>query len=119
MSNVSKTMFCFETCHSFAEDDGEPHDCIAAIAQVCNRRPDLSVTKLSNSDVLLFVGGSSSKNPQTGQNHMGYRSVSHTDVLESGRLPDHWSAQAAEVFAPIEPDDWQRRKHLLFIQQHV
>lgn len=39
-------------------DEGEPHDCVAAITQVCSPRPDLQETPLQNPDVEFFVDGS-------------------------------------------------------------
>ncbi|XP_030602551.1 protein NYNRIN-like [Archocentrus centrarchus] len=79
--------------------DGEPHDCIAAISEICSPRPDLQDAPLTNSDLVVFVDGSASPNPDTGKNQVGYAVVTEHDILASGSLPSHLSAQAAELVA--------------------
>lgn len=39
------------------EKDGEEHDCVATLEQVCTPRPDLKETPLENADLILFVDG--------------------------------------------------------------
>ncbi|KAI2645687.1 hypothetical protein H4Q32_030001 [Labeo rohita] len=51
------------------EGDGEEHHCcLTTLEQICTPRPDLSDMPLENCDNVLFVDGSASKDPQTGQN---------------------------------------------------
>ncbi|KAL6466691.1 hypothetical protein MHYP_G00244950 [Metynnis hypsauchen] len=52
-------------------DDGEAHDCIAVISEVCSLKSDLSETTLSNADLELFVDGSASSY-SSGTNRVGY-----------------------------------------------
>ncbi len=54
------------------EKDGEEHDCVATLEQVCTPRPDLKETPLENADLILFVDGSASRDPKTGKNRAGY-----------------------------------------------
>lgn len=85
------------------EEDGEEHHCcLTAIEQVCTARPDLSDETLENCDNVLFVDGSAFKDPQTGQNKVGYAVTTEFDVMDSGKLPGHYSAQAAELVALTE-----------------
>lgn len=81
-------------------DEGEQHDCVAAITQVCSPRPDLQETPLQNPDVEFFVDGSASRNTDTGKNQTGY--VTTNETVKSGPLPSHFSAQAAELMALTE-----------------
>lgn len=59
-------------------------------------RPDLSNTQLEENDLILFVDGSSKKNSD-GTNSIGYAVVTLTETLKP--LPEHYSAQAAELVA--------------------
>ena len=79
------------------EEDGEPHDCLAAITEAVTPRQDLATIPLSNSDLIYYVDGSASRIDGVGA--VGYAVVSDHDVVESARLPSHLSAQAAELFA--------------------
>lgn len=54
------------------ESDGEEHNCVATITEVCSPRPDLQETPLQNPDLELFVDGSVSRNPDTGKNQVGF-----------------------------------------------
>lgn len=78
------------------EDGEEHHCCLSVLEQVCTPRPDLLDIPLDNCDNVLFVDGSASKDPQTGQNKVGY------ETLKSDKLPLHYSAQAAELVALTE-----------------
>ncbi len=69
---------------------------------VCSPRTDLSETPLTNPDLVLFVDGSASSNPATGQNQVGYAVVTLHEILKSGSLPSHYSAQDAELVALAE-----------------
>nr|XP_021332272.1 uncharacterized protein LOC110439819 [Danio rerio] len=85
------------------EEDGEGHHCcLTALEQVCTPRPDLSDKPLENCDNVLFVDGSAFKDPQTRQNKVGYAVTTEFDVMASGKLPGHYSAQAAELVALTE-----------------
>lgn len=59
-------------------------------------RPDLPNTQLEEDDFILFVDGSSKKNPD-GTNSTGYTVVTLTETLKGEPLPKHYSAQAAEL----------------------
>uniref|UniRef100_A0AAQ4RQ79 ribonuclease H n=1 Tax=Gasterosteus aculeatus aculeatus TaxID=481459 RepID=A0AAQ4RQ79_GASAC len=83
-------------------DDGEPHDCVEVLQQTCVPRPDLSDTPLPNADLELFVDGSASRSPETGSGQVGFSVVTSHSTLVSGRLPSHFSAQAAELIALTE-----------------
>uniref|UniRef100_A0AAQ4PQE3 RNase H type-1 domain-containing protein n=1 Tax=Gasterosteus aculeatus aculeatus TaxID=481459 RepID=A0AAQ4PQE3_GASAC len=65
-------------------------------------RPDLVDTPLTNSDMVMYVDGSASRDPQSGENRVGFAVVSDSGVLCSGPLPCHLSAQAAELIALTE-----------------
>ncbi|KAG1933997.1 hypothetical protein F2P79_020134 [Pimephales promelas] len=80
------------------EQDGEPHCCVSALEQICSPRPDLTDEALPNSDMILYVDGSSSRD-DLGKNRAGYAVVSLTEILEQQPLPSHFSAQAAELVA--------------------
>ncbi len=84
------------------EDGEEHHCCITALKQVGTQCPDLSDTPLENCENVLFVDGSAFKDPQTGQNNVGYAVTTEFEVVASGSLPSNYSAQAAELVALIE-----------------
>ncbi len=84
------------------EKDGEEHDCVATLEQVCTPRPDLKETPLENADLILFVDGSASRDPKTGKNRAGYAVTTAYATITSGALPAHCSAQAAELVALTE-----------------
>ena len=58
-------------------DDGEQHNCVAILQQVCSPKPDLQETHLTNPYLVLFVDGSASRNPQTGRNAGGFAVVAN------------------------------------------
>nr|XP_040024962.1 uncharacterized protein LOC120812815 [Gasterosteus aculeatus aculeatus]XP_040024964.1 uncharacterized protein LOC120812817 [Gasterosteus aculeatus aculeatus] len=82
--------------------DGEAHNCLAELQAQCTPRPDLVDTPLTNSDMVMYVDGSASRDPQPGENRVGFAVVSESGVLCSGPLPCHLSAQAAELIALTE-----------------
>ncbi len=85
------------------EEDGEEHHCcLSVLEQVCTPRPDLLDTPLENCDNVLFVDGSTSKDPQTGLNKVGFAVTTEFEVVKSGKLPLNYSAQAAELVALTE-----------------
>uniref|UniRef100_A0AAQ4P2X0 ribonuclease H n=1 Tax=Gasterosteus aculeatus aculeatus TaxID=481459 RepID=A0AAQ4P2X0_GASAC len=83
-------------------EDGEEHNCLAELEAQCTPRPDLADTPLLNSDMVMYVDGSASRDPLTGSNLVGFSVVSDSTVLCSGPLPCHLSAQAAELIALTE-----------------
>ncbi|XP_062255780.1 protein NYNRIN-like [Platichthys flesus] len=84
------------------EGDGEQHNCVVTITEVCSPRPDLQETPLQNPDLELFVDGSASCNSDTGANQVGFSVVTAHDTLIARPLPASLSAQAAELTALIE-----------------
>ncbi len=84
------------------EQDGEEHNCVAALEQICTPRPDLKETPLENADLILFVDGSASRDPKTGKSRAGYAVTTAYETVASGALPVHCSAQAAELVALTE-----------------
>ncbi|KAL0150426.1 hypothetical protein M9458_054243 [Cirrhinus mrigala] len=89
--------------HLPTEGDGEEHHCcLTSLEQICTPRPDLSDMPLENCDSVLFVDGSASKDPQTGQNKVGYAITTEFEIVASGKLPSNYSAQAAELVALTE-----------------
>lgn len=83
-------------------EDGEPHDCVAEITQLCSPRPDLSDTPLPNSDLTLYVDGSASRDPDTGHCKTGFAVCSDHEILISRPHPSHMSAPATELIALTE-----------------
>ena len=71
------------------------------IDHVLSPRPDLASDPLPNAEFNVFVDGSASRCPLTGDSLVGYAVVTSHQTLESARLPGHLSAQAAELFALI------------------
>ncbi len=85
------------------QEDGEEHYCcLTALEQVCTPRPDLSDVALENCENVLFVDGSALKDPQTGQNKVGYAVTTEFEVVASGSLPANYSEQAVELVALTE-----------------
>ena len=82
-------------------EDEEPHNCVHVIDQVLSPRPVLASDPLSNAELNVFVDGSASHCPLTGDSLVGYAVVTSHQTLESARLPGHLSAQVAELFALI------------------
>lgn len=75
---------------------------MAELQAQCTPRPDLVDAPLTNSDMVMYVDGSASRDPQSGENRVGFAVVSDSGVLCSGPLPCHLSAQAAELIALTE-----------------
>uniref|UniRef100_A0A3B1JAJ5 ribonuclease H n=1 Tax=Astyanax mexicanus TaxID=7994 RepID=A0A3B1JAJ5_ASTMX len=84
------------------DTDGEPHNCVALTNELCTPRPDLKDTPLHNPQLLLYVDGSASRDPETGRNRVGFAVVTDSETVVSGALPSNLSAQAAELKAVIE-----------------
>jgi ribonuclease HI len=80
------------------EGEGEPHCCISVLEEICNPRVDLQSETLVNSDLILFVDGSSSRD-EFGKNRAGYAVVSSNDILAQDALPPSFSVQGPELVA--------------------
>ncbi|XP_043090472.1 uncharacterized protein LOC122341187 [Puntigrus tetrazona] len=89
-------------------NDGTPHCCLTSTEQNCKPRPDLRDVPLTEGET-LFVDGSCSKNSQ-GENQCGYAVVSEKEIVTAGKLPSHYSAQAAEVIALTKACQVSREK---------
>ncbi|KAL1276948.1 hypothetical protein QQF64_023621 [Cirrhinus molitorella] len=77
------------------EDEGEmTHDCVTLTYAPMS---EITETPIENAEFELFVDGSAQV--IEGNRHAGYAVTSTTEVVASGRLPDHFSAQAAELVA--------------------
>ncbi|XP_063040212.1 uncharacterized protein LOC134435263 [Engraulis encrasicolus] len=81
-------------------EDGEPHSCCEVVAICTKPRPDISETPLLNSDLILYVDGSSMRD-ECGQQKSGYAVVNPFEVVEAYSLPSGYSAQASELVALI------------------
>jgi hypothetical protein len=80
------------------EEEGEPlQPCKEILDEVFSSQPDLTDTAISNANLKLFTDGSWSL--QEGGYWTGYAVTTITQVVEHGWLPDHWSAQQAELYA--------------------
>ena len=77
----------------------EPHDCEQELQVMCSPRVDLKDTPLLNTDLVLYVDGSSSRDPDTGLSRVGFAVVTDSEIVCSASLPSHYSAQAAELIA--------------------
>ena len=82
--------------------DGTPHCCETEVSLSCSPRPDLRDTPLENPDLIFYVDGSASRDPETGSCHAGFAVVDDHTVIHSSSLPSHFSAQAAELVALTE-----------------
>jgi hypothetical protein len=77
---------------------GEPlHSCKEILDKVFSSRPNFTDTAIPNADLELFTDGSWS--PKEGGYQTRYAVTTVTQVVEHGQLPDHWSAQRAELYA--------------------
>ncbi len=77
------------------EDEGEmTHDCVTLTYATTS---EIAETPIENAELELFVDGSAQV--IEGNRRAGYAVTSTTEVVASGRLPDHFSAQAAELVA--------------------
>ncbi len=77
------------------EDEGEmTHDCVTLTYAATS---EIAETPIENAELELFVDGSAQV--IEGNRRAGYAVTSTIEVVASGRLPDHFSAQAAELVA--------------------
>jgi hypothetical protein len=95
------------------EEEGEPlHSCEKILDKVFSSRPDLTNTTIPNPNLELFTDESWSL--QEGGYWTGYAALKGNprrplhwgpdQVVEHGQLPDHWSAQWAELYALTRAD---------------
>jgi hypothetical protein len=79
------------------EEEGEPlHSCKEILDEVFSSWPNLTDTAIPNADLELFTDGSQSL--QEGGYWTRYAVTTVTQVVERGRLLDHWSAQRTELY---------------------
>ncbi len=77
------------------EGEGEmTHDCVTLTYAATS---EIAETLIENAELELFVDGSAQV--IEGNRRAGYAVTSTAEVVASGRLPDHFSAQAAELVA--------------------
>ncbi|KAL0146487.1 hypothetical protein M9458_058118, partial [Cirrhinus mrigala] len=100
VNNPHSPEHCFTACTSHEpilmyDDEGEmAHDCITLTYTPTS---EITETPIDNAELELFVDGSAQV--IEGNRRAGYAVTSTTEVVASGRLPDHFSAQAAELVA--------------------
>ena len=81
--------------------EGRPtHDCKEVLEEVYASHPDLRDRPISNPDWTLYTDGTSLV--KLGQRLSGYAVVTERTVVEAGPLPQHWSAQRAELWALVQ-----------------
>ena len=66
-------------------EDGEPHNCVHVIDQVLSPRPDLASDPLPNAELKVFVDGSASCCPLTGDSLVGYAVTPDFGVGQTSR----------------------------------
>jgi hypothetical protein len=80
------------------EEEREPlHFWEEILDEVFSSWPDLTDTTIPSTNLELFTDGSWSL--QEGGYRTKYAVTTITQVVEHGQLPDHWSAQWAELYA--------------------
>ncbi|XP_029690512.1 uncharacterized protein isoform X2 [Takifugu rubripes] len=84
-------------------EEGDPHDCVAELLVSCSPSPDLMDQPLINPDLVLFVDGSASRDPDMGRCKAGYAVCDSRGTVKSASLPSNYSAQATELVALTRP----------------
>jgi hypothetical protein len=80
------------------EEEGEPlHSCEEILDEVFSFWPNLTDTAIPNTALELFTDGRQSL--QEGGYRTRYAVTTVTQIVVHGWLPDHWSAQWAELHA--------------------
>jgi hypothetical protein len=78
------------------EEEGEPlHSCREILDKVFSSQPDLTATTIPIADLELFTDGSQSLKEGGYWTMCAVTTI--TQIVEHGQLPDHWSAQRAEL----------------------
>ena len=80
-------------------EGGPTHDCKEVLEEVDATRPDLRNRPISNPDWTLYTDDTSLV--KLGQRLSSYAVVTDRTVIEAGSLPQHWSAQRAELWALV------------------
>ena len=70
------------------------------IAKKYASRPDLRDQPILDPDLVLYTNGTSLV--KQGQGLLGYAVVMEETIMEASSLPSLWSAQQAELYAPIQ-----------------
>ena len=76
-------------------EGGPTHNCKEVLEEVYASCPDLRNRPISNPDWTLYTDGTSLV--KLGQQLSGYAVVTERTVIEGSSLPQHWSAQRAEL----------------------
>ena len=92
-------------------DDGEEHNCEELMTETATSRTDLKDILLQNPGMIVFVDGSSTR-AADGSLLSGFAVCSESDILESGKLPRHYSAQRAELYALIAACNLAKEKSI-------
>ena len=80
-------------------EGGPTHNCKEVLEEVNASCPDLQDRPISNPDWTLYTDGTSLV--KLGQRLSSYAAVTERTVIEAGSLPQHWSAQRAELWALV------------------
>ena len=80
-------------------EGGSSHDRGEVLEEVYASRPDLQDQPILDPDWVLYTNGPSLI--KQGQQLLGYAVVTEKTIIEAGSLPQHWSAQRAELWALI------------------
>ena len=76
--------------------DTEPHSCVEVLDTLTQPPPNLFATPLQNPDLMLFVDGSSKRDPN-GHRAATYAIVTTNDILKAHPLPEETTSQKAEL----------------------
>ena len=80
-------------------EGGPSYDCGEILEEFYTSRPDLWDPLIPDPDWVLYTDGTSLI--KQGQWLSGYATVTEKTVIKTGSLPQHWSAQQAELWALI------------------
>lgn len=72
----------------------ELHDSVMLTNELCSPKLDLKNEPLDNPELILFVDGSVTRDPETGKNKLGYAVVTTHETAKDGSLPSNlkqWS----------------------------
>ncbi len=94
VTNPSSCMMSAMTEFVLEDESEMTHDCVTLTYAATS---EIAETPIENAELELFVDGSAQV--IEGNRRAGYAVTSTTEVVASGRLPDHFSAQAAELVA--------------------
>jgi len=80
-------------------EGGPSHDCGEVLEDIHTSRPNLREQPTPDPDWVLYTHGTGLI--KQGQCLSGYTIVTEKTIIEAGSLPQHWSAQRAELWALI------------------